>query len=230
MDFSEADARFAPVKRSRVFNRICDTLALREKKVLDLGCGYGEYMQLFGGGSVGITTTPHEVEYGTARGIDIRLGNVERIDELGLPRDFDAIWANNLFEHLLSPHSFLMKLKTLTKPEALLILGVPVVPVIPALMQLPKFRGALAHAHINFFTRRSLRLTVERAGWQVSAVRPFVATSRTADDALGAFMPHLYTVAKNDASFRYHDKKLKEWGDPLYAPLLSITGQSELRK
>jgi SAM-dependent methyltransferase len=199
---------------------------LRGKKVLDLGCGYGEYMQLFGKGSVGITTTPHEVEYGNARGIDIRLGNVECIEELALPSDFDAIWANNLFEHLLAPHAFLMKLKTIAKPDATLILGVPVIPVVPSLMHLPKFRGALAHAHINFFTRKSLRLTAERAGWKVSAVRPFVASSRVIDDAVGAFMPHLYAIATNDSAFRYHEKKLKEWQDPLYQDLLTITGQA----
>ncbi len=225
MDFAEADARFAPVKRSLVFNRICDVLALRDKKVLDLGCGYGEYMQLFGKGSVGITTTPHEVEYGKARGIDIRTGNVERIDELGLPQDFDAIWANNLFEHLLSPHAFLLKLKTVAKPGARLILGVPVIPRIASLMHVGKFRGALAHAHVNFFTRESLRLTVERAGWKVETVRPFVAPA-SLDHPASFFMPHLYVVATNDTSFRYHEKKLKEWEhDPLYARLLAITGQ-----
>ena len=226
MDFADADARFAPVKSSRVFNRICDTLALRDKKVLDLGCGYGEYMQLFGKGSVGITTTPHEVEFGAARGIDIRLGNVERIEELALPKDFDAIWANNLFEHLLSPHGFLMRLKPLAKPGATLILGVPVIPRIASLMHAPKFRGALAHAHINFFTRESLRLTVERAGWRVRAIRPFVTSSPLMDDAAGFLMPHLYVVAENDALFRYHEKKLKEWQDGLYTPLLTITGQA----
>ena len=219
---SGPDVRFAPVAHSRTFNRILDIFALRDRKVLDLGCGYGEYLTHFGDGSIGITTTVAEVEYGAARGIDIRRGNAEDLAPLHLPGDFEAIWANNLFEHLLSPHAFLMRLKAAAQPEALLVLGVPVIPRVASLMHLRRFRGALSVAHINFFTRESLRLTVERAGWRVAAVRPFLFSNVLLDTLASFVAPHLYVIAYNDAHFRYEDKKLKEWkDDPLYSDLIA---------
>ena len=220
---SSPEDRFEPVSGSRTFNRILDALGLRNKKVLDLGCGYGEYLVKFGPGSVGVTSTPDEVAFAKRQGISVLRGNVELIDELPLERDFEGIWANNLFEHLLSPHAFLMRLKFLAGDDSLLVLGVPVVPRIALLMRISKFRGALAVAHVNFFTRETLRLTVERAGWKVGELRPFIFSNRMLDTAASFFAPHLYVVARNDVSFAYHEKKLKEWkGEPLYAALLRI--------
>lgn len=221
--FEAADKRFEPVNQSRTFNKILDILKLRNKKVLDLGCGFGEYLVKFGPDSVGVTTTLEEVEYGKARNIRIVRGNVELIEQLPLQEQFEGIWANNLFEHLLAPHAFLMKLKTLAKEDTMLILGVPVVPRIASLMQLVKFRGALASAHTNFFTRETLKLTVERAGWKVKDIRPFTFSNSILDRLFSFFAPHLYVVAYNDQSFTYSEKKLKEWQDEsLYQDLLSL--------
>lgn len=225
-EIASADKRFPPVATSRTFNRILDSFGLRAKKTLDIGCGYGEYLVNFGRGSCGITTTAAEVEYAESKGLDIVKGNAERVDELGLADSFDAVWANNLFEHLLAPHSFLIRLKKVAGPEGLLILGVPVIPAVPAMMRLKAFRGALAVAHVNFFTRASLKLTVERAGWHVSEIRPFIFSNKALDRLASSFAPHLYVVARNSADFKYDTKKLKEWkDDPHYQNILDITRQ-----
>ncbi len=223
MSIESIERRFAPVHNSRTFNQILDTLKLRDKKVLDLGCGYGEYLVEFGKNSVGVTSTLAEVEYGKSKNIRIVRGNVEFIDELNLQESFEGIWANNLFEHLLAPHAFLIKSKTVATPETVLVLGVPVVPRIASLMKFSRFRGALAGAHVNFFTRETLRLSAERAGWKVITVRSFYFSNRLLDWAFSFFAPHLYVVAKNDPTFRYPEKKLSEWKDePHYAKIISI--------
>lgn len=225
-DFDNADRRFEPVKKSSTFNRILDILVLRDKKVLDLGCGYGEYLVNFGKGSLGVTSTKNEVDYGASRNIDIIRGNVELLEDLKLNRRFDAIWANNLFEHLLSPHSFLIKLKSLSHENSMLILGVPVVPRIVSLMRLGKFRGALASPHINFFTRETLKLAVEFAGWKVKYSRPFIFKNIISDTFASLFAPHIYIVAYNNKDFKYPDKKINEWKDEAhYGDLLKIAGK-----
>ncbi len=223
------ERRFDNLKKSATFARILDVLSLKSKKMLDLGCGYGEYLVAFGEGSLGITTTLEEVEYGKQHSIRIVRGNVEelaKVDELQTER-FDGIWSNNLFEHLLAPHAFLNSLKRYANDDALLVLGVPVVPAIPSLMNIKKFRGALAVSHINFFTRKTLQLTAERAGWNVIQIRPFIFEAKWLDAIAGIVAPHVYVVARNDATFTYPDKKLKEWKDePYYTYVLETTHQA----
>ncbi|MCI0597813.1 class I SAM-dependent methyltransferase, partial [Candidatus Parcubacteria bacterium] len=139
----------------------------------------------------------------------------------------DAIWANNLFEHLLSPHHFLMELRKHAHKDTLLILGVPVVPWAPFLMRLKKFRGSLASNHINFFTAKTLQLTVARAGWKVLSARSFFIDNALLDTfATGLAAPHVYVVAKNNIDFTYPEKKVREWeDDEHYADLLRATKQ-----
>lgn len=219
--------RFKNTNASRTFKRIVRVFAMHEKAVLDLGCGFGEYLTIFGKGSVGITTNMREVEEGKKRGLDIMFGNIEEMEKLNIKNKFDIVWANNFFEHILSPHAFLSKLRRVVVGETTLILGVPVVPVISLLLRVGKFRGALASNHINFFTRKTLILTVERAGWVVVDIRPYVVSYSPIDRLLGFVAPHLYVVAKCDESFRYAEKKLKEWeGVPYYDSFLKNTKQT----
>lgn len=228
MEHAAVAKRFDNVGNSKSFERILATYGLKNKKVLDLGCGYGEHLSLFGEDSLGVTTTKEEVAYGAGAGIRIALGNVERLDlipEMKQER-FAAVWSNNLFEHLLAPHRFLNSLKRYAEDDTLLILGVPVVPMLPELMRFRKFRGALAVSHINFFTRDTLRLTVERAGWRIEDMRPFIFKNAVLDRIVGMVAPHAYVIARNNASFTYPEKKLKEWkDDEHYAYVLETTGQ-----
>lgn len=220
--------RFDAVAASGTFRRIVNRFDLSRKKALDLGCGYGEYLTHFGKGSLGITTSREEVDVGKERSLDIRFGNAEFLEETSLPADIEAVWANNLFEHLLSPHAFLMKLKKNVVPDGLLILGVPVIPKVTALMSLGRFRGALASNHINFFTKETLVLTAERAGWRVLEARPFWFSSVWLDRLFVPLAPHLYLIAKNDAEFKYPGKKYNEWmAGEHYRHLFEITGQTD---
>lgn len=203
------EKRFADVSRSQTFGNIVRTLGLDKKAVLDIGCSYGEFLAHFGKGSVGVSIAETEVEYGKTRGLDIRYGNIESSD-FALQEKFDAIFANNIFEHLYSPHEFLIKVKRYLKPDGILILGVPCVPRIASLLHVRKFRGALAEQHINFFTRDTLRLTAERAGWNVEMVRGFHFGLPLIDHILDPIYPHFYVVARVDPNFAYSDKRLKE--------------------
>ena len=194
--------------------------------MLDLGCGSGEYLARFGAGSLGVTTTMAEVDYAKEHGLNVRHGNAELIDAMNLGDNYNVIWANNLFEHILSPHAFLINLKKISTEKTLLILGVPIIPKIVFLLRLNKFRCSLASNHINFFTKESLELTIERAGWRIKNIRPFVSKAPLLDKLFNFIAPHIYIIAQNDLSFRYPEKKIKEWGnEEYYQDLLKINEQ-----
>jgi SAM-dependent methyltransferase len=217
------ERRFTLASNSRTFKKIVQAFSLNRKKVLDIGCSYGEYTALFGPESTGITSNPKEVEVGRKRNLDIRLGNAEELFKLGLSPDFQYIWANNLFEHLLSPHAFLMNLKKISGPGCVLILGVPVAPAPYSLTRLRKFRGVLSDAHINFFNWRTLKLTMQYAGWKVLDVRPFVLSNNFLDRMLKPIAPHIYMVAVSDPDFVYSQGKIQEWeNDAMYGRVLEI--------
>src|SRR5947207_3082414 len=78
---------------------------LSAARVLDVGCGKGDHLAHFGPGSVGLELSEHAAEEGRRRGLDIRRWNF--LD--GIPEElggrFDAVWASNLFEHVLRPTS-----------------------------------------------------------------------------------------------------------------------------
>lgn len=217
--------RFGAVEQSRTFRNISDLFGLSKKVVLDIGCGYGQYLRNFGVGSIGITTTEEEVTFGKVHGLNIVSGNAEDLSNLN--QKFEIIWANNLFEHLRSTHAFLMKLKNISQESTIIILGVPVVPKVVSLLKLRWWRGPLASNHINFFTHTTLRLTAEYAGWKVLTVRPFIFKFRWLDLLVRPLAPHMYVVAKNKPNFKYPSKKIHEWeGDEHYRDLLKITNQA----
>lgn len=202
------EARFTNAARSKTLRTLITTYGLDSRAVLDVGCCYGEHVALFGPRSTGLSINPAEVEYGKNRGLDIRKGNADE----ALPTDggFDVVYSNNLLEHLYSPHQFLYRVRNLLPENGLLVLGVPVIPLMNALMRLKKFRGALADAHINFYTQTTLQKTVERAGWHVETVRGFHFRNPIIDRLMRPWYPHLYIIARPKPGFSYSAKRLKE--------------------
>lgn len=205
----KTEQRFKGVEKSRTFSNILDIFDLRNKAVLDVGCSYGEFLIHFGKESTGVTVTEAEVAYAKMKGLDVRNGNIES-DSFLLEEKYDVIFANNIFEHLYSPHHFLIRVREYLKPDGMLILGVPCIPEITPLVHLPKFRGSLAVEHINFFTRNTLAKTVERGGWDVREVRGFHFKNKHIDGLLRPIYPHFYVVAEPRVGFKYPERRMKE--------------------
>ncbi|MFP5318556.1 MAG: class I SAM-dependent methyltransferase [Acidimicrobiia bacterium] len=177
---------------------------LDRMRVLDVGCGKGDYLAHFGPGSVGLELNESYVQAAREKGLDARQGNVT---VEGIPPGlgtFDAIWASALIEHLNSPHEFLVSLRQSLNPEGLLV---ALVPVTGPLRKGP-WRGFLAVDHVNFFTPRTFRYTIERGGFDVlwmgspSLPRAPLAVSRLA----APVSPNVVAVARARRDFQYADK------------------------
>jgi len=210
MDENKISIRFANQAKSKTFKNIINIFNLDSKVVLDMGCSYGEFLVHFGPGSLGVTIIQEEVDYGRAKNLNIQYGNVEKDDFDLNGKKFDVIFANNIFEHLYSPHGFLLKIKDYLKSDGYLILGVPCIPSIKQLIKLAKFRGSMASGHINFFTKFTLENTVKMAGWDIMTTRGFHFKNKIIDILLNPIYPHFYVVAKINNNFEYSGKRKKE--------------------
>jgi len=203
------ETRFANVKKSKTLKNLIQLYDLDKKAVLDIGCLYGEFLKNFGAGSKGVTLSESEAEWGRSAGLDIVCGNIES-ENFDLKDKFDYIFANNIIEHLNSPHLFLIKIKKYLKDEGRLILGVPILPKLSFLIKFKKFRGAFASCHINFFTKCTLRQTLIMAGWDIDVGRSFHFGNPFFDRLLHPITPHLYYISKINPNFSYSKKREKE--------------------
>ena len=194
-----------------------------KKRVLDLGCSYGEYLIHFGPGSVGLDVQDRCVAFARALGLEAYQCDLEG-EALPVPvRHFDAIWCSNLLEHVTSPHRFLLKIREHLREDGVLILVVPTFPendfVRRAIKMLAPahWRGIFAADHVNGFTRQTLPFFVERSGYTVEETLVYVSPNRLVNAAANALLRRSWVsmacVARPDFTWRYPDKAHKQLVD-----------------
>ncbi len=208
--------RFELAAKTRGFFHMYQALDFSQKRVLDIGCSYGEFLIYAKKGSLGITTLQNEADTAASIGLDVMVGNVNdrsTFDELKKHGSFDTLYTVNIFEHVDSPHIFLRELYALADDHTKLVLGVPVFPWPNALMNIKKFSGSLAHEHINFFTKNTLLETIKRSGWIIEVQRPFIFQTPWLDRLVSFLSPQQYIFAKKNPTFQYPARKLNEIGD-----------------
>jgi SAM-dependent methyltransferase len=100
----------------------------------------------------------------------------ELIETLG--ERFDCIIGGDVLEHLGDPWSFLIRLRELATPDALLLLSVPNVANWAIVADLLRGRFDYAYiaiacaGHLRFFGRNTIVDALEIAGWSVEAIEP----------------------------------------------------------
>lgn len=188
-----------------------------KKKVLDIGCSYGQTLFYWSKDSEGVEIDSRKRQLPRALGYTVHELDVEE----GFPNlkeeSYDVIYTNNLIEHLECPHLFLIRLYSLLKPEGILVIGHPTVPPLPfrSLWKLLGYRGWLAKEHINFFTPQTAKLTLERAGFEIKN-QHFAGVERIHPILSKIFIPigvRLLSICQKIESFKYPSKRLSEF-DP----------------
>lgn len=137
------------------------------KKVLDIGCGYGEILSCFkktGSKVMGIEASA------TAAGIGKKIFSIPiepvLLEEFNPKSKFDIIWCSHVLEHIADPNSFLQKIKVLLKTNGHLYLEVPNILKPSGGFSLDMF---LYEEHLQTFSVYNLYLILKKHGFRTVA-------------------------------------------------------------
>jgi 2-polyprenyl-3-methyl-5-hydroxy-6-metoxy-1,4-benzoquinol methylase len=153
--------------------------SLRPGKLLDVGCGNGQFldrMRELGWGVIGVEPDKQAAKVARERlGLSIHEGLLEKI---AFPDEtFDAVTMNHVVEHLPDPINTLRECHRILKKGGRLVVTVPNIESLGHHLCREAWRGLEVPRHLFLFSLPTLRACVERSELQVLELR---TTARTA--------------------------------------------------
>jgi ubiquinone/menaquinone biosynthesis C-methylase UbiE len=148
------------------------------ERVLDLGCGAGRFLRALqdaGSEPVGVELAEGALERArrNAPGADLRL--IEPDGSLPLEHgSVDLVWCSEVLEHVADTEHLLLEVRRVLRRGGRLLVTVPFHGRIKAaLIGLFRFETHFdpLGQHVRFYTRASLRTTLERSGFEGIDVR-----------------------------------------------------------
>lgn len=177
-------------------------------RVLDVGCSSGYLARpLAERGCTVVGIELDEDAAAAARDVcsEVLVGDVESLELPFEPASFDVVLCGDLVEHLRDPQRFLGRVRPLLRPGGRLVLTTPNVANWTIRLGLLAGRwrytdrGILDRTHAHLFTRKTLRETLERAGYRVVELDftvpvPLLGTPgvERAAHAIGRLRPSLF--------------------------------------
>lgn len=152
--------------RSRQFTQFVEQHALKGRKVIEIGCGQGEYlsiMQQTGVDAYGLEYSAESVKQCIKNGLKVTKGFVQsHVDRIaGSP--FDAFCMMSYLEHLPDPNSTLGGIKHNLAEGAVGLVEVPNFDMIINKKLFAEFIGD----HLFYFTRDTLSTTLKNNGFDI---------------------------------------------------------------
>lgn len=194
-----------------------------DKRILDIGCSYGQSLFYWGEESIGVDVSEQMASLPKALGYEVFLTNIEdRLYPDEWEAGFEGAFSDNLIEHLISPHIFLTRINRILNPGGLLVLGHPTVPITKLAKFLWKryygFKGYLAGEHINFYTPEIISLTLKRAGFEViEQWHPLPRKLNSLRKLVGPFSTHCYTAARKIGDWHYSPKRSADFDPKIFS-------------
>lgn len=136
---------------------------LKKKKVLDIGCGYGQcilYLKNKGLDCYGLDPSDHAIEYCKNKGLKAEISNLDELDIFGNTK-FDFVIMNNVLEHLRDPITIIKKIKKILKRNGIIFIEVPndfnnFQTIGRKVNKIKKEWWVAPPAHLNYFSHDSL--------------------------------------------------------------------------
>jgi len=165
-------------------------------KWLDIGAGAGGYLRFMPENSVGL-----DIVEDKSKSI-YKWNFLDPLPER-FTSEFDVVWCSNFIEHVLDPRRFLIRLRRVLRTDNSSVILI----ACPNTISFRKgpWRGTLAEDHVNFFNIRTLKLTIEFAGYEVlfAGCPSFPFLPLWASRLIGSIGPTILVAARPINEFQY---------------------------
>ena len=149
-------------------------------KLLDIGCGNGEYLRFasrFGWNVVGVDFDGSAVSEARSGGLDVRLGSIDVIDR---KEKFDFITLSHVVEHVYDPAELIRTCYSLLNDGGTLWLETPNIESMGYALYKSNWRGLEPPRHVMLFNQASLSEILLKSG--------FVSVKQKLHGLSGAYM------------------------------------------
>jgi len=148
----------------------------KNKKVLDLGCGSGQFVKFLNkrnNQAEGVEISKKVAKIGQGQGLKIKITDLHHTFPYNKDT-FHAVTAGEIIEHIYDTDFFLKEIKRILKPNGFLILSTPNIATIGRRLMLlfginPLIETSLTQGsgHIRYFTEISLKELLEKHGFKI---------------------------------------------------------------
>ncbi len=156
--------------RERQFADFIEQYGLKNKKIIEIGCGYGEYLALLnkqGVAGYGLEYAENSVQQCLHDGLQVQQGYVEHSEYTLNNGCFDAFFILNFLEHIPEPVSLL---KGIAHNLTCGAIGMVEVPNFDMMIRENLFTEFVID-HLCYFTRDTLQLLLGLSGFEVLECR-----------------------------------------------------------
>jgi SAM-dependent methyltransferase len=167
-----------PIRRKGMDGYIRFLRALPQGRVLDVGCGSGDWLNLMTGlgwRGVGVDFDGNAVKIAQARGLEVTCGALE---QQNYPDEsFDAVTLSHVIEHLPDPVGTLVECARVLKKGGALVVLTPNASSLSHRLFKQDWRGLEPPRHLHIFSNQSLPTLLSRAGLKNVTLHPHPAPS-----------------------------------------------------
>jgi 2-polyprenyl-3-methyl-5-hydroxy-6-metoxy-1,4-benzoquinol methylase len=152
--------------RSKQFGSFIQKYSLKGKKIIEIGCGRGEYlsiMQKSGVEAYGVEYSPDSVSQCVKNGLKVSRGFIQSRTDWLNDAPFDAFFILNFLEHLPDPNSTLRGIHINLIDDAVGLVEVPNFDMILRKILFSEFIGD----HLFYFTKETLSTTLKLNGFEI---------------------------------------------------------------
>lgn len=157
--------------RTNQFQKFIDGYKLKGKKIIEIGCGRGEYLEIMnktGAIAFGLEHRKESVEECRAKGLSVIQGFLDNPSQKIEEGPFDAFYVCNFLEHTDEPNKLLQAIANNLTDDSVGIVEVPNSDLLVDRKSFYKF----TLEHLLSFTQETIKFTLHLNGFETLSCKP----------------------------------------------------------